>query len=76
VEFADGRSQFKMRRIESSGGRSAAINVATGTGRISGYPRVARSGDELVFAWTEGAEEEGAQKVRGAIARLPRATAP
>jgi hypothetical protein len=76
VEFADGRSQFKMRRVESSGMRSAAINVATGPGRISGYPRMARNGNELIFAWTEGAEEEGAQKVRGAIARVPRATAP
>ncbi|HLG58272.1 MAG TPA: sialidase family protein [Vicinamibacterales bacterium] len=76
VEFADGRSQFKTRRVESSGTRSGATNIAPGPGRISGYPRVARSGDELIFAWTEGAEEEGAQKVRGAIARVPRATAP
>jgi hypothetical protein len=77
VEFADGRSQFRMRRVEPSGARSAAIQVTTGPGRVSGYPRVARSGDELVFAWTESAgEDESGQKVKGAIARLPRATAP
>ena len=37
----------------------------SGDGRVSGYPRVARSGNELVFAWTEGAESEGMQQVRG-----------
>ena len=75
VEFADNRSQFRMRRVESSGMRSAAITI-NGDGRVSGYPRVARSGNELVFAWTEGVEGEGALKVKGAIARVPRATAP
>ena len=70
VEFADDRSQFRMRRVEPSGMRSAAITI-NGDGRVSGYPRVARSGNELVFAWTEGVEGEGALKVRGAIARLP-----
>jgi hypothetical protein len=75
VEFADDRSQFRMRRVEPSGMRSASITI-NGDGRVSGYPRVARSGNELVFAWTEGVEGEGALKVKGAIARLPRATAP
>lgn len=75
VEFADDRSQFRMRRIEPSGAKSPSITI-NGTTRVSGYPRVARSGDELVFTWTEGSEGEGTQKVKGAIARLPRATAP
>jgi hypothetical protein len=75
VEFADDRSQFRMRRIEPSGARSASITVS-GDSRVSGYPRVARSGSELVFAWTEGIEGEGALKVKGAVARLPRGTAP
>jgi hypothetical protein len=70
VEFADNRSQFRMRRIEPSGMRSPAITIS-GNSRVSGYPRIARSGNELVFAWTEGVEGEGALKVKGAIARLP-----
>jgi hypothetical protein len=70
VEFADDRSQFRMRRIEPSGMWSPSITV-NGNSRVSGYPRVARSGNELVFAWTEGSEGEGTQKVRGAVARLP-----
>ena len=70
VEFADDRSQFRMRRVEPSGMKSAAITIS-GNSRVSGYPRVARSGNELVFAWTEGIEGEGALKVKGAIAKLP-----
>lgn len=70
VEFADGRSQVRMRRVESSGSKSPAITIADGAGGVSGYPRVAHSGKELVFAWTEGSGEE-AQHVKGAIARLP-----
>jgi hypothetical protein len=70
VEFADKRSQFRMRRIEPSGMRSPSLTI-NGDTRVSGYPRVARSGNELVFAWTEGVEGEGAQKVRGAVATLP-----
>jgi hypothetical protein len=59
-----------MRRIEPSGMRSPSITI-NGNSRVSGYPRVARSGKELVFAWTEGSEGEGMQKVRGAVAKLP-----
>jgi hypothetical protein len=70
VEFAADRSQFRMRRIEPSGMRSPSITI-NGNSRVSGYPRVARSGKELVFAWTEGSEGEGMQKVRGAVAKLP-----
>jgi hypothetical protein len=75
VEFAGDRSQFRVRRIEPSGMRSSSITI-NGESRVSGYPRLARSGNELVFAWTEGSEGEGTQRVKGAIARLPRATAP
>ena len=70
VEFADDRSQFRMRRVEPSGMKSPSITI-NGKSRVSGYPRVARSGNELVFAWTEGSENEGMQKVRGAVAKLP-----
>jgi len=70
VEFDGGRSQFRVRRIEPSGMRSSSITIANGEGGVVGYPRIARSGQELVFAWTEGKDEE-AQHVKGAVARLP-----
>jgi len=42
----------------------------------SGVPRLARRGDELVFAWTESAtsdpnQTESALAVKTAVARLP-----
>jgi len=69
IELAGGRSEFKLRRIEPGGARSDARSVAgLGVGRASGYPRMARHGDELLFAWTD---ETGGSHVRTAAARLP-----
>ena len=54
IEFADGKASFKMRRVTPSGERTPAMTVSgLAAGRASGYPRMARFGDELVFAWTE-----------------------
>ena len=43
--------------------------------RVTGYPRIARNGDELVVAWTESGEGEAAaetpEQVKGAIVKLP-----
>jgi hypothetical protein len=77
VEYADRRSQLRMRRIEASGIRSEAASVAGGIegGDSGGFPQLARHGDELVFAWTESAVEgdgrEPALTVHTAVARLP-----
>lgn len=57
IEFADGRGQFRARRVQPGGQRSAATAVASiNSGRSSGYPRLARLGDEVLFAWTEAGE--------------------
>jgi len=76
VEYAEGRSDFRLRLVAPSGERSAPINVAgVSAGRASGFPRLARQGDELVFAWSESASEEGedtgALTVRTAVVSLP-----
>ena len=81
VEFADKRQRFTMRRVDPSGATSAPIVIGgDGPGRVTGYPRMARAGDELVFAWTESAagseDGESGQQIKGAVARLPRTTAP
>ena len=69
IEYAGGRAQFRVRRIEPSGARSEAVIVAgIDSGRTSGYPRIARSGDELIFAWVE---RDGDARVRTAAARVP-----
>jgi hypothetical protein len=71
LEVGEGRSQLRVRRVERSGARSAAITVAgVDAGRTSGYPRIALHGNEVVFAWIE---RVGTPRVRTAVAQLPRA---
>ena len=70
MEFADQKAQFRVRRIDRGGGRSAPITIGGMTGnRSSGYPRMALAGQELVFAWTASA---ASPQVSTAVARLPR----
>ena len=80
VEFADQRRRFRMRRVEASGAMSAPVDIAgVDDGRVAGYPRVARNGDELVAIWTESGSDgtdEGGQQIKGAVARIPRTTTP
>jgi len=72
VEFANQRSSFRLRRVERSGTKSAPITIAGATGgRIGGVPRLARAGDELVFAWVETPESGGVGTVKTAVAALP-----
>jgi hypothetical protein len=67
----DARAQFRARRIESNGIRSAPVTIAGIAGsRSSGYPRAAVANGEVVFAWTESAEGSGLQ-VRTAAAKYP-----
>jgi hypothetical protein len=76
VEYADKKGQFRVRRIEPSGMKSAAIGVAGVEGSSSsGFPRMARRGDELVFAWTESAvkaDNSSTFQVQTATAPLPK----
>jgi hypothetical protein len=68
IELADGKAAFKFRRIDRSGQRSAAVTVADmGANRNSGYPRMARKGNELLFAWT-GTDDS--LRVQTAVARM------
>jgi hypothetical protein len=76
VEYAQGRSDFRLRLVAPSGERSAPITVIdVSGGQASGFPRIARSGDELVFAWSESSslegEDTGALTVQTAVASLP-----
>jgi hypothetical protein len=72
IEFAEQRAQFRVRRVDASGSRSASVTVSGLAGsRASGYPRVALNGDEVLFAWTETID--GRSQLRTAFARLPAA---
>jgi hypothetical protein len=70
IEFANQRAQFRLRTIDARGAAGAPVTIAGIEGsRASGYPRMARDGATLVFAWTESTA--GALQVRTATARLP-----
>jgi hypothetical protein len=75
VEYAEGKTDLRMRRIDRTGARSQAQNiVAVSGGRASGFPRMVRREDELIFAWSESAsanDEAGALKVSTAVVGLP-----
>lgn len=79
IEFAAGSAQFRVRRVDGTGRRSPAVTVTPMTSdRSAGYPRMARRGAELVFAWTESTPAAAPAKgsvlqVRTAIAAVPRA---
>jgi hypothetical protein len=72
VEFANQTARLRVRRVEPSGAKSAAVAVTES--RVTGYPRMVRQGDELVFAWAEVGD--AGEQTKGAVTRLPRATAP
>ena len=66
IEFANQRAQLRIRQIDASGARGAAQTVAgVGAERTSGYPRLARRGDELLLAWTE--TSDGRSAIRTAV---------
>lgn len=72
IEAGAGSAQLEGRRVERSGTKSAPFAIAgMAASRASGYPRMARSGDEVVFAWTEAGDTS---RVRTATMRLPRVT--
>ena len=77
VELGLPSSEFRARLIDASGARSAPMTIATvGNARGSGFPRVARRGEELVFAWSASAAaaasgEPGPLQVYTAVASLP-----
>lgn len=59
---------FQVRRVSGDGSAGPVTTVArTATARTSGFPRIARAGDQVVFAWTDAGKPS---QVRTAIARV------
>ena len=64
-----GVAEIRLRAVGRDGPLGAPHLVAkTRAARASGFPRMVRRGNELVFAWTDSGEPS---KVRTAIAGLP-----
>jgi hypothetical protein len=69
IEIVEQKATFTIRRVDRSGKTSGPIAVAAiESGRGSGYPRLARDGRQLVFAWTA---RDGGLRVKTAVASLP-----
>ena len=70
VERLEGRDgEVRIKKISSSGDGGTRLVVAkTGSGRASGFPRIARFGDEIFISWTNSYERSGPSQVR--IARV------
>ena len=68
-----GTSSLRVRRAWPDG-RSTASQLVTPitSGRGSGYPRMVRAGQSLVFAWTDAATPTAPSAIRTATASLPR----
>ncbi|MDA2924620.1 glycoside hydrolase [Acidobacteria bacterium AH-259-L09] len=63
------RAELRVRRVLSDGSFQPSWLIAgSSAARASGFPRMERSGDEIVFAWTDVGGH--VKRVRTAVARL------
>ena len=70
LEDTPGGAEVRVRRITASGERGESMAVTrTSAARPSGFPRMVRSGDRVVFAWRDPDTADGA-RIRTAIARI------
>ncbi len=61
----DRTAAISARHVGSDGRLGEAITVAsTGAGRASGFPQMIRSGDDLLFAWTDVTGDETRVRTR------------
>lgn len=77
MESTSSGAQLRARRVDATGQRSSSTTIADmSASRASGYPRMALSGNEVIFAWTENVAgksgTDGALRVRTAVAPIPK----
>ena len=66
IEHSKRGGEVRARELTAGGQALAAITVgATSVGNASGFPRVERAGDSIVFAWTDTDKRQ----IRTAVAR-------
>ena len=57
LEQTDAGAALRLRRVGAEGATGAAVTVAdSSAARSSGFPRMARSGDEVTLAWRDAAD--------------------
>jgi hypothetical protein len=68
IEAAGNKTAYQVRRIDRAGARSPAAVVVDISGhRSDSYPRMARRGTQLIFAWSDSAT----LRVQTAVAKAP-----
>ncbi|MGH7732091.1 MAG: sialidase family protein [Candidatus Eiseniibacteriota bacterium] len=68
LETHEKEARLQLRRVSGDGTRGPVMTVArTSAARASGFPRIVRTGFEVVLAWTEAGKPS---RVRTAIARV------
>ncbi|HUG39273.1 MAG TPA: sialidase family protein [Longimicrobiales bacterium] len=67
LERAENGAEIRVRRVTPEGAAPAMRLAATSAERASGFPRVARHGDRILFAWTEAGDPS---RVRTALGRI------
>ncbi len=69
MERAGKGAEIKARRVKQGGSRQPSITIAASSAaRSSGFPQIARSGQDVFFAWTESSNP---QRVRTAMLKIP-----
>jgi len=70
---AEGASTLRARRVHPDGGMDASFVVTeTSADRASGFPRLARVGDDVYFAWTQIDAETDGHRVHMSRMSLPK----
>jgi len=70
IEQVEGAAEFRARHVGPEGPRGEPVRIASlPATRASGYPRMVRAGDRLIFAWTDAGD---VTQVRTATGRLDR----
>ena len=73
IELRENQAEFRVRRVQADGSMSAPVTIANlANNRSSGYPRMARAGDDLVFAWVDRAAGSSVKTATARIYRAPR----
>lgn len=68
IERVDGGAAVRVKRVTRDGRASTAVEVAASSAeRASGFPRMARSGAGVVFAWTEPGQPARVRLARMAL---------
>ncbi len=57
IERTQQGSRFRLRRFGANGTAAAPIDISQTTGvRSAGFPKIVRSGNDIIVAWTDSAE--------------------